>query len=184
MRKKKYRVKLIILAAVTVGVSLWSLSSIGISEKSIEINARKEQNIPNDWLVKKDINHGIEALLFFNKELTEYKYSIYQKHKGFLFGYFFVSSGTVSSIDGNQLLDDKIYAIEIENSGRVLIGFNKQRIKQIGLSNKSGEETININSNEPFTIIVPNNNAIIEIRDEYNNCIDQNQINILDRVVY
>ena len=183
MRKYKKTSVIIILFVIilTMFCIMWNLSLVGISGKKIESTVRKDQNISEDWLVKKNVKSGIGVLLFYNENLTNYIYSIYKKNDGcFSYGYFFVSSGTSSSIDSeiitNDIVIDGIGEISINDRGKTLLSFNKKNIKEIILSGKDGEYSIEINSKEPFAIVVPKNNQIIRLYDENNNDVNLNEI--------
>lgn len=164
--KKAYKYIIgIALVLVFALLALYSNGSIGVSQSKIESDARKSQKIDDNWQVSKFISYSIGALLFYNTESDDLTYSIYLNRKGFSFGYFFRNGGSRSDIK------EGICEFSYCGYGRALLSMNKAKVKRIEIDNGQEIKTIDIDSEKPFTLVLPENCGSVKIYDKNNNTI-------------
>lgn len=164
--KKPYKYIIgIALVLVFALLALYSNGSIGVSESKIESDARKSQKIDDNWQVSKSISYPMGALLFYDTESYGLTYSIYLNRKGLSFGYFFRSGGSRSDIK------EGICEFRYDGYGRALLSMNKAKVERIEIDNGQEIKTIGIDSEKPFTLVLPENCGVVTIYDINNNTI-------------
>ncbi len=164
--KKAYKYVIgITLVLVFTLSALYGSGSIGVPKSKIESDARKSQKIDDNWKVSESISHPIGALLFYDTESNDLIYSIYLNRKGFSFGYFFRSGGSRSEIN------EGICEFRYDRYGRVLLSMNKDKVERIEIDNGQEIKTIDIDSEKPFTLVLPENCGIVTIYDINNDII-------------
>jgi hypothetical protein len=136
---------------------------IGVTANNIEQDARKSQKINNTWNVSKSVDKNIGAMIFYDDNIEDYVFSIYLKHDGFSFGYFFASGGSTSDIM------DGVREFTFEGKGSVLISMNKKEISKIELNNGNDLTIINIDSTKPFAQVISSNSGEVTLFDEDGN---------------
>lgn len=88
--------------------------------------------------------------LSYPEDQSSYDYSFYLNRPGLSFGYFFRSSGSVNKTD------DLIGEITVDGyTERAYFSMNLSKVTRAEVSDGSKVETIEINSDKPFTLILP-----------------------------
>lgn len=164
--KKTYKYVIgIALVLVFTLLTLYSNGSIGVSKSKIESDARKTQKINDNWQVTKSISHLMGALLFYDTESNDLTYSIYLNRIGFSFRYFFRSGGSRGEIK------EGICEFRYDGYGCALLSKNKDKAKRIEIDNGQEIKTVDIDSDKPFTLVLPENCGIVTVYDINNNNI-------------
>ena len=165
MKIKKYIIGIIIILAL-IFLILISQGNIGISKNNMENNARKDQKIQENWMTASSINDDLGAFLFYDEDLSHSTFSIYIKRDGISFGYFFRYGGGVPGISEN------ICRFKSDGKGSIFLSLNKIKVAKIEIDNGlQPSEVIPIDSNKPFSIIIPENVGEIRIYDVYGELI-------------
>ena len=140
---------LVILCLATFMLLPDFINGLGVSEKNLISHDIESSRVPDDYESIIAVNDNIAGMLHYNREKTDYDFSIYKKHSGLHFGYFFCTGGSVYDIESNVAVFSDIYDDET-----ILISLNKPKISRIEIY---GEENqiVSIDENEPFVIIVP-----------------------------
>jgi hypothetical protein len=142
-------------------------SIIGVTANSLERDARKSQKIDENWQVSKSVTDNLGALLFYDKGLKKFTYSIYVNRKGLSFGYFFRSGGsTIDILEGIRAFD---YGNSI-----ALISINKVEVARIECISKNSQkqgEVYSVEPGKPFAIAIPitHSDMVIKIYDQNGN---------------
>lgn len=143
---------LILIGKIDIGV---------LSKDNLEKDARKSHKIQEDWITASSINKDIGAFLFYDKDLSNYTFSIYTKREGFSFGYFFRYGGSLPDVS------EGIDSVDYPGKGSVLLSLNKMSVAKIELGNGSEpKDVIDVDSSKPFSIIIPDNVGEIRIYDK------------------
>lgn len=154
MKIKKY------IICIVVILILISKCNIGVSKNNIENEARKSQKIKDDWITTSCINDEFGAFLFYSEDLSQHTFSIYSKRDGLSFGYFFINGGSLPEISEN------ISRFTYEGKGDVFLSLNNMKVAKIEIYNDlQPSKIIPIDSDKPFSIIIPENVGEIRIYD-------------------
>ena len=159
MKTKK---SIIILSILLIGMlyaGLWSNGSIGVSKNRLEKSARESQKIDETWLVTKDATGEMGALLFYNKGLNDYTFSVYVNRDGFSYGYFFRVGGSSSSIGSG------VQGFSYQDKDMALISMNTKKVAEIKMDDGQNIKIIKIDPLKPFAIIIPHNVDKVQLYD-------------------
>lgn len=168
---RKELVICVIIITVCMLYALLTSNSIGVSKSYLEKDARKSQHIPDTWEVSKMVTDNIGAMIFYNKEKSDAICSIYLNHKGMSFGYFFNLGGS---------LGDGIEGIEYKEYGMVIVSMNEEHVWKIELDDGNKIETINVEPNSPFAVVIPNDCKEVTVYDIHHNEVPIEIINIIN----
>ena len=173
--KIKEKILGIIFVSVYIYLILINQELIGYSKNSMERNARKSQQIDKEWAVAKSINDDLGAFLFYSDDLTNFTYSIYRTRNGASIGYFFINGGRIGGIS------DDFCIFEDRDNGDIILSLNKINISRIEI--KDGLEnvkTVEVDPNNPFSIIIPKNIIEISVYDTNNELIEPKDMHRVD----
>ncbi|MGF7059020.1 hypothetical protein [Brassicibacter mesophilus] len=171
--KKVYIIYAVFLLLLAIFVC-FKFSIIGVTADGLEHNVRESQKIDDSWHVSKSVTDNVGALLFYDKHLNNFTYSIYLNRKGFSFGYFFCSGGSTSSIS------DGVRAFDYDNS-IAFISMNNVNVSRIecGSKNRLTQRTVyTIEPGKPFAIVIPiiDENVTVKIYNQNGNEIPITEI--------
>lgn len=169
MRFKKYIIG-ILSALFLIFIILKSQGNIGVLKDSIEKDARKQQNIPEEWITVKDISNNFGALLFYQEDLNNFTFSIYVNRSGLSFGYNFRSGGSLLGIS------DGVLKITTNTKEDIFLSLNRIQISKIEINNGINTKEILLENNKPFTVIIPENSGEIKFYDTYGDLITDSLI--------
>lgn len=145
---KAEKISMILGAVVIVFLAAAIVSKagiIGISRGRLEENARKTQDIDSSWRVAQDANDGLCAMLFYDADRENYKYSVYLAGENLSYGYFLRDGGIY------PFVEEGVHGLIYEDRGIALLSPNEEEISRIVLSNR----TIDVNPDEPFAVVLP-----------------------------
>lgn len=158
----------VLLAVILVSaLFLYFNNDIGISQSSIEDDARKSQKIVKDWQVAKDISDGMSAMLFYPQDKSHHTFSIYVNRTGISFGYFFRGGGGIAEVER--------YIVELSIDGyneQAYISLNNQRVEKLEIDNGNSTQIIKIDSSKPFVFVLPKNIGSITFIDINGNVVE------------
>ncbi|MCI8529914.1 MAG: hypothetical protein HFH82_12315 [Lachnospiraceae bacterium] len=153
---------LIILLAFLI---VWKADIFGVSGSRLEQDARERQNVNYDWEQVQSINDDVCAMLFYDEDRKEYAYSIYLSREGLSYGYFYAEGGADSQ------MTEKVKGIVFEEKGIVLLSLNGDEICKVVIDNQNGKETILVDPQKPFAMILPVTCHEIVMYDEQDNVV-------------
>lgn len=87
MKKELKYIGITVLIVFIIFVLLYFNNDIGITKSNIEKDARISHKIVNDWRVAKSTTNSMSAMLFYDENLDDYKFSIYVNIRGLSFQY-------------------------------------------------------------------------------------------------
>jgi len=165
-RTVKYLSVFIVVTIVAV-CFLYFNGNIGINKSNIEKDARNSHKIKDNWQVAKDTTETISAMIFYSDDLADHTFSIYVNRPGFSFGYFFRAGGST--------IETEKYVAEIQIEGyneRAFISMNNPQVSKIEIDDGNSVQTININTEKPFAVILPTNAGNVTIYDIKANIVE------------
>lgn len=174
MRIKKYMIAIVTIVGLILLI-LVSGGNVGVSKNNMEKDARKEHKIQENWSTASSINDDFGAFLFYNNDLSDYTFSIYQKRDGFPYRYFFRYGGSMPDITEN------IRIFKYDGKGSIILSLNKVKVAKIEVYNSSQQnEVIAIDSDKPFSIIIPDGVRETRIYNIYGDMIPIKEIGTED----
>lgn len=158
---------ILIIVIIVIVCFLYINDNIGTNKSRLENDARSSQKINDGWSVAKDTTNTMSAMIFYSDDLADHTFSVYVNRHGFSSGYFFRAGGSISEIEK--------HVAEIRIDGydeRAFVSMNKQHISKIEIDNGNSVQTIDIDSEKPFAVILPLNSGNITIYDVDRNVIE------------
>ena len=149
---------IVLLAFLIVG----NANVIGVSAGSLENVAREEQEIDSRWEAVQAANENMCALLFYNAEKTDCRFSVYLTKEGLSYGYFFREGGA----DG--FIVDGVRGLIFEDKGIALLSLNADRVSKIVVD---GSESVEVDPLKPFAVVLPLNCGEITLYDAKGNIV-------------
>ncbi|MGI6563652.1 MAG: hypothetical protein ACOX3Q_14030 [Clostridia bacterium] len=149
---------------------LYFNNNIGISKSNIEKDARYSHKIKDTWDVAKDTTESMSAMIFYSEDFADHTFSIYVNRPGLSFGYFFRGGGSVTETEK--------YIAEIYIEGfneRAFVSMNKQQVSKVEIDDGNEVQTIKIDSEKPFALILPANAGNVTIYDINGNIVESVQ---------
>ncbi len=153
---------LIILLAFLI---VWKADILGVAETRLEQDAREKLKVESGWEVAQAVNKDISAMLFYDQDGQESKYAIYLTREGLSYGYFYTQGG--SDIQKTE----KVKGIVFEDKGIVLMSLNQDKVCKIVIENEGKEETIQVDCQKPFAMVLPVDCSEIVMYDEQENIV-------------
>lgn len=146
---------ILVLCAAFI-VILYFNNCFGVQKSKLETDIRSSQNIQADWTVEGDISNSMAAFISYPTDKTDHKFSVYVNRSGLSFGYFFVGGGSYSQIDAG------IASYSVEGyEEKVYVSMNRQKVNSAQITDDNTIKTVEIDSAEPFAIVLPNADNIV-----------------------
>ena len=167
-RKNRNSIRAIIIILSVFAVIIVTLSFclmkhlMGVSKEKTEAEARAFHNIDETWQSIQATNDGVSAMLFFPADRSSHFYSIYSKHKGLSNGYFFRIGGTISEISSECVQ----FVFEDYNS-HIYASMNKQKICKVEIDDGDHVNTILLNEDDPFILVLLSNAGNVTLYNIY-----------------
>lgn len=156
MKKKVLGIIVIVLCVLLLLLLIGrQMSAFGVSAKNLEADARENGNISADWLVSKDVGDDLAAVIFYDSDKEDNDIKIYIKHSGISFGYFFRFGGSVWDTDEGVAE----YSFPGYTEDVALISMNKPGVERIEWHDGQEWQTIDLDTESPFAVIIPKNCA-------------------------
>lgn len=150
MKKAFEYVSVVVIVIFILFSILYFNNDIGICKLNIEKDARISQKIDDSWQVAKSTTDNMSAMLFYDKNLTDYTFSIYVNRRGLSFGYFFRGGGS-TNVENEGIAKYQIGGYQ----DKAYLSMNKQQINKIEIDNGNTIEVIDIDNTKPFAIVLP-----------------------------
>lgn len=167
-KKNRNSIRAIIIILSVFAVIIVTLSFclmkhlMGVSKEKTEAEARAFHNIDETWQSIQATNDGVSAMLFFPADRSSHFYSIYSKHKGLSNGYFFRIGGTISEISSECVQ----FVFEDYNS-HIYASMNKQKICKVEIDDGDHVNTILLNEDDPFILVLLSNAGNVTLYNIY-----------------
>ena len=157
----------ILLVCVLLLGFLYMDDDIGTSAANLESDIRNLQKIPEDWIVEGDVSDTMAAYISYPQDRSDHTFSVYVNRPGLSFGYFFRAGGKLSDIH------EGIAEFTTEGANeRALISMNQQQVQQLQIDDGHAKQAIDIDSDQPFAIVLPINAGSITFYDVNGNAVE------------
>ena len=157
----------ILLVCVLLLGFLYMDDDIGTSAANLESDIRNLQKIPEDWIVEGDVSDTMAAYISYPQDRSDHTFSVYVNRPGLSFGYFFRAGGKLSEIQ------EGIAEFTTEGANeRALISMNQQQVQQLQIDDGHAKQAIDIDSDQPFAIVLPINAGSITFYDVNGNIVE------------
>ena len=157
----------ILLVCVLLLGFLYMDDDIGTSAANLESDIRNLQKIPEDWIVEGDVSDTMAAYISYPQDRSDHTFSVYVNRPGLSFGYFFRAGGKLSEIQ------EGIAEFTTEGANeRALISMNQQQVQQLQIEDGHAKQAIDIDSDQPFAIVLPINAGSITFYDVNGNAVE------------
>lgn len=170
MKKNSIIILGVVLVGVLIAFILYAEDNIGISSSKLETDVRKSQRIADDWTVDGCVSNEMAAFISYPDSKSEHSFSIYVKHQGLSYGYFFRFGGSLSDVERGI-----IEFTAKENKERAFISMNMPHVSCVEIDDGDSVQVIDIDSEKPFVIILPINAGNITFYD-----VDRNPVDYLE----
>ena len=157
---------ILLVCSVFVGF-LYVSSDIGIASGNLETDIRSSQKIKEDWAVDGSVSDTMAAYISYPQDMSDHTFSVYVNRPGLSFGYFFRAGGKLSEIQ------EGIAEFTTEGANeRALISMNQQQVQQLQIDDGRAKQAIDIDSDQPFAIVLPINAGSITFYDVNGNAVE------------
>ena len=138
------------------GIGAAILQDPGISASRLEADIRKEQRIPDDWIVEGNVSDTMAAYISYPQDKSSHTASIYVDRPGISSGYFFRFSGPATT----ESRDVTAFTVNGYNEA-AFVSLNAKQIFEIEINDGDNIRVINIDPDKPFAIVLPLNEGNI-----------------------
>ena len=146
---------------------LYANNDIGVISTNLEADIRSSQKIKDDWTLDGSVSNTMAAYISYPQDKSDHAFSVYVKHPGFSFGYFFRGGGNLSEVQRGIVE----FTVEGYNE-RAFISMNQQQVQQLEIDDGNAIQVIDIDSNKPFAIVLPINAGKITFYDVNRNTVE------------
>ncbi len=153
---------LIVLLAFLI---IWQAGIFGVSKGRLEQDAREKQGVERGWEMAQAVNEDMCAMLFYDEEKENYAYSIYLTREGLSYGYFYRQGGT------DAYMEEGVKGVVFEDKGIALLSLNEDKVCKIVVDDSVKQETIQVDAEEPFAIVLPIECGAITMYDAQENVV-------------
>ena len=145
---------------------LWQAGVFGVTKSGLEKNAREAMKVDNMWESAQAVNEDLSAILFYSPGRENCTYAIYLNRDGFSFGYFLRESGM------GPYIEEGVQEIIYEDKGIALLSMNVDGISRIVSDNGMTVQTIEVDADKPFAVVLPVNCGEITLYDASGNIVE------------
>lgn len=146
---------------------LYANNDIGMTSTNLEADIRSSQKIKDDWTLDGSVSNTMAAYIAYPQDMSDHTFSVYVKHQGLSFGYFFRGGGNLSEVQRGIVE----FTVEGYNE-RAFISMNQQQVQQLEIDDGNAIQVIDIDSNKPFAIVLPINAGKITFYDVNRNTVE------------
>lgn len=166
-RKPSDLVAAIIIGCVFLAAAVYMTGIFGVPSFWLEKDIRSSQKISDDWTVEGTVSDQMAIYLSYPEDRSDCTYSFYLNRPGLSFGYFFRSSGSVNKTD------DLIGEITVDGyTERAYFSMNQSKVTRAEVDDGNNIETIALDSEKPFTLILPADAGIVTFYDVDGNIVE------------
>lgn len=142
----------IVLGCLLLAAFIYSTDILGIPKSQLEKDIRSQQKISDDWTVEGTVSDQMAIYLSYPADQSRYDYSFYLNRPGLSFGYFFCIGSSTNKTD------NLVGELVINGcTDRAYFSMNLSKVARAEISDGSNVETIALDSDKPFTLILPVN---------------------------
>ena len=146
---------------------LYANNDIGMTSTNLEADIRSSQKIKDDWTLDGSVSNTMAAYISYPQDMSDHTFSVYVKHPGLSFGYFFRGGGNISEVQRGIVE----FTVEGYNE-RAFISMNQQQVQQLEIDDGNAIQVIDIDSNKPFVIVLSINAGKITFYDVNRNTVE------------
>ena len=150
----------ILLVCVLLFGFLYMDDDIGTSAANLESDIRNLQKIPEDWIVEGDVSDTMAAYISYPQDRSDHTFSVYVNRPGLSFGYFFRGGGSLSGVERGIAE----FTVDGYNE-RAFISMNQPKEARLEIDDGNTVQIIDLNSDQPFAIVLPANAGVIHFYD-------------------
>ena len=150
----------ILLVCVLLFGFLYMDDDIGTSAANLESNIRNLQKIPENWIVEGDVSDTMAAYISYPQDRSDHTFSVYVNRPGLSFGYFFRGGGSLSGVERGIAE----FTVDGYNE-RAFISMNQLKAARLEIDDGNTVQIIDLNSDQPFAIVLPANAGVIHFYD-------------------
>ena len=133
---------------------------IGTSAANLESDIRNLQKIPEDWIVEGDVSDTMAAYISYPQDRSDHTFSVYVNRPGLSFGYFFRGGGSLSGVERGIAE----FTVDGYNE-RAFISMSQPKAARLEIDDGNTVQIIDLNSDQPFAIVLPANAGVIHFYD-------------------
>ena len=157
--------RILILAGILVIIALGCLivyqaDVIGVSQSRLEQDAREVQHINAKWDVAQAVNDEMCAMIFYDNEKKKCAYSVYLSGEEYTLGYFYREGGEA------PYMEEGVQGLIYEDKGIALMSMNADKVASIMVGDGSREQTIAVDPEQPFAVVLPIESNVITMYDD------------------
>lgn len=166
-RKPSDLVAAIIIGCVFLAAAVYMTGIFGVPSFWLEKDIRSSQKISDDWTVEGTVSDQMAIYLSYPEDRSDCTYSFYLNRPGLSFGYFFRSGG------GSSGASEYIEEIVAEGyTDRAFLSMNLAKVARAEVDDGNNIETIALDSEKPFTLILPADAGIVTFYDVDGNIVE------------
>ena len=157
----------IIILSIFLVALFWVSDNIGTPADKLDADIRQSQKIDDSWTVTGEVSDAMAAYISYPEDMSDFTFSVYVKHTGLSFGYFFRAGGSIYEIE------DGILACKTEGCNeQAFISMNKHKTVRLEINNGLEIKTREIDSEKPFAIVLPINAGELRFYDVNGNIVE------------
>ena len=157
----------ILLVCVLLLGFLYMDDDIGTSAANLESDIRNLQKIPEDWIVEGDVSDTMAAYISYPQDRSDHTFSVYVNRPGLSFGYFFRGGGSLSGVERGIAE----FTVDGYNE-RAFSSMNQPKAARFEIDDGNTVQVIDLNSDQPFAIVLPANAGVIHFYDGNGNPVN------------
>lgn len=155
MKKRLAFLFIAVMIALLLIILIPLQNIFGLHRSRLEDDARKSSRDYTGWNSIISTDEDIAVVLLYDVKSKINEYSVYTKHKGFSFGFFFRHGGMT------DISADSLQRLKFDDNGSVIISMNSSHISRLTIDNGIEPKQIDIDPNMPFAIALPSNCGIV-----------------------
>ena len=143
------------------------VNDIGVSKSNIVADIQVQQYLPDDWIMLGEISDEMAAYISYSPDKSDYTYSLYINPPGLSIGYFFRAGGDLMGIG------KYIQGFSLKDYSEIaLISMNELGIERVEIKKNNKVEILELDSSDPFAIVLSKSAENITFFDKNNNVVD------------
>ena len=150
---------ILLVCSLFVGF-LYISSDIGIASGNLETDIRSSQKIKEDWAIDGSVSDTMAAYISYPQDMSAHTFSVYVNRPGLSFGYFFRGGGSLSGVERGIAE----FTVDGYNE-RAFISMNQPKAARLEIDDGNTVQIIDLNSDQPFAIVLPANAGVIHFYD-------------------
>ena len=143
------------------------VNGIGVSKSNIVADIQVQQYLPDDWIMLGEISDEMAAYISYSPDKSDYTYSLYINPSGLSIGYFFRAGGDLMGIG------KYIQGFSLKDYSEIaFISMNELDIERVEIRKNNKVEILELDSSDPFAIVLSKSAENITFFDKNNNVVD------------